>query len=173
MYRKIVVCVDETPLSERVTRVGADMACRYDAEIVLLSVIDPARLAHQPYTGLEAVQMLDRHSCSLSNSAHRLGAMLHTMGVRNKQLILPGRSVETILNVADAESADLIVIGTEARGRLSAWLNSDLWSEVSHKASCNVLRVTPAEWTKELTGDEGQVQSKPVQSLIATSLSAL
>ena len=142
MYRKIVVCIDDTPLSERVTRVGADLACRYDSEIVLLSVVDPARFAHQPYTGLEAVEMLDRHSRSLSSRAHSLSNMLHGMGVRSRQLILPGRSVETILNVSQAESADLIVMGTEARSRWSAWINSDLWSEVSHKAPCSVLRVT-------------------------------
>jgi nucleotide-binding universal stress UspA family protein len=174
MYRKIVVCIDDTPLSERVTRIGADLACRYDADIVLLSVVDPARFARQPYTGLEAVQMLDRHSRSLSNQTHRMGALLHGMGVRSKEMILPGRSVETILNVADEENADLIVIGTEAKSRLHAWLHSDLWSEVSHKASCNVLRVIPAGWIKNNSnGGHPLPQPNTKPNLIAASLSAL
>ncbi len=172
MYKKIIVCIDDTPLSDRVTRVAADLACRYDSDVVLLSVVDPARFPRQPYTGLEAVQMLDRHSRSLSNSAHRLGSLLHGIGVRNRQLILPGRSVETILNVSDEESADLIVIGTEARSQLSAWLNSDLWSEVSHKAPCNVLRVTPAGWAK--ANDDSTVpKTKTSRRLLTASLSAL
>jgi nucleotide-binding universal stress UspA family protein len=173
MYRKIVVCIDDKALSEEVTRAGADLAIRYDAEIVLLSVVDPARLGNQPYTGLEAVQMLERHSRSLSNSAHRMSVLLHTMGVRNKQVVLPGRSVETILSVSESESADLIVIGTEARGLLSAWLNNDLWGEVSHKASCNVLRVTPADWIKDKKDGSTVSRTSPLRKILTAPMSAL
>ncbi len=87
--------------------------------------------------------MVEQHGSSFGNSIHRLDAMLHKMGVRTRQVVLRGRSVETILKVAETESADLIIIGSEGRGRFHAWLNNDLWSELSHKASCNVLRVTP------------------------------
>ncbi|MBC8104017.1 MAG: universal stress protein [Cytophagales bacterium] len=173
MYRKIIVCIDDTPLSEKVALAGADLARRYSAEVVLLSVLDPARFARQPYSGLEAVQMLDRNSRSLSNRAHRLSALLDSMGVRSQQVLVPGRSVETILNVAETESADLIVIGTEARGRLHAWLDNDLWSQVSHKAPCNVLRVTPLGRIEEDRNSDTPARPSGLRGLLSAPMSAL
>lgn len=142
MFQKLIVCIDESPQSEQVVRASADLACRYNAQIVLLSVLDPARFADQPYSGLEAIGLVDRHSRSLTSSGHRLKAVLDEKEVRSRLMILPGKSAETILEVARNEKADLIIVGTEAKGRLRAWLENDLWSELSHKAPCNVLRIS-------------------------------
>jgi nucleotide-binding universal stress UspA family protein len=172
MYQKIVVCIDDTPLSERVARVGADLACRYDADIVLLSIFDPSRIAEQAYTGLEAVQMLEKHNRSLKDCSNRMDSLLHEMGVRTRRVMLPGRSVDTILEVAEREEADLIVMGTKARGRFHAWLTSDLWSEVSHKASCSVLRVTPPDWSDEAEKGKPKRVAKE-KRVLTTPVSAL
>jgi hypothetical protein len=57
------------------------------------------------------------------------------------------------LRVSEKESADLIVIGSTSRSRMQAWLNNDLWNEVSHKAACNVLRVTPGQFGRRFQED--------------------
>lgn len=173
MYKKIIVCIDDTPLSERVTQVAADLASRYGASIVLLSVVDSARIANPPYSGLEAVEMIERHSRSLTNTTHRMSVMLREAGVLNHEMVLPGRSVETILKVAETEDADLIVIGSEARGRLEAWLKGDLCSEISHKAACNVLRVTPDSAGEGRTIGGMKARHAVTKRLLPTSISAL
>ena len=171
MYQKIIICIDDTPLSEQAVRAGADLACRYDAEIVLLSILDPARLPDQPYTGMEAVQMLDQHSRSLSQNLHRFGALLHDRGIRSRQVQMRGHSAAMILQTAQSEAADLVVVGTHVQGRLRAWLHNDLWSEVSHKAACHVLRVTPKKETKK-NGDPVRARTGLTGSRVI-SLSAL
>ncbi|MBC8136028.1 MAG: universal stress protein [Fibrella sp.] len=177
MYKTILVCVDETPLSERVTRVGADLARRYGAGIVLISVVDPARVTGKTYSGLEAVQMVDQHTQTLNTSVHRLSAQLRDMGVRNRHVVVPGRSAETIMKVAETESADLIVVGSKSLGRLRAWLDNDLWSELSHKAACNVLRVTANSPTEGYNLDAQNGGGTPVRvdpgNLLPAPLSTL
>jgi len=144
MFKKLLLCVDDSPLADQIARVGADLACRYDAEIVLLSVLDPARFASPPYSGLEAVGLLDKHSRSLTDTGHRLSVHLNEMGIPTRTLFLPGRTAETILEVAAQEKADLIVMGGESKGRLRSWMEGNLWADVSRAAPCNVLRVRPA-----------------------------
>ncbi|MBC7808351.1 MAG: universal stress protein [Akkermansiaceae bacterium] len=177
MYKKIIVCVDDTPLSEHATLIGADLARRYGASVVLLSVVDPARIAGKTFSGLEAAQMIEQQSRILTNSTHRLGVILTRIGVRNSEVVLPGRSVETILKVAETESADLLVVGSEPRGRLRAWLNDDLWSALSHKATCSVLRVTSSSPIEgyDLDGDHGSAMTRAgsEKSLMTVPLSAL
>lgn len=173
MYKKIIVCIDDTPLSQRVTQVAADLASRYGASVVLLSVVDPARMAKQPYSGLEAVQMIEKQSRSLSNTLHRTGDMLAKMGILNQEIVVSGRSVEAILRVAENEAADLIVIGSTARSRMQAWLNNDLWNEVSHKAACNVLRVTPGETAGGTVGSGAKPHGDAASKLLPTPMSAL
>ena len=174
MYRKIILCIDDSPLDEQVVRTGADLACRYNAQVVLFSILDPARLPTQPYTGLEAVQMLDRHSRSLSQNSHRFSAFLHDRGIRSQSMQLTGNSAKTILAAAENEAADLIVVGTHARGRIQAWLSSDVWSEVSHKASCQVLRVTPSSHHgSDRNASSGGSASSNAARRFAASLSAL
>lgn len=145
MFKKLLLCVDDSPLADQIGRVGADLACRYDAEIVLLSVLDPARFASPPYSGLEAVGMIDKHSRSLTDTGHRIGAHLNEMGIPTRTLFLPGRTADTILEVASQERADLIVMGGESKGRVRSWLEGNLWVDVSRAAPCNVLRVGPAD----------------------------
>jgi nucleotide-binding universal stress UspA family protein len=144
MFKKLLLCVDDSSIADQIARVGADLACRYDAEIVLLSVLDPARFASPPYSGLEAVGLIDKHSRSLTDTGHRLSVHLNEMGIPTRTLFLPGRTADTILEVAAQEKADLIVMGGDSKGRLRSWLEGNLWADVSRAASCNVLRVGPA-----------------------------
>lgn len=141
MFRKIILCVDDKPNSHTLTRVAADMAGRYEAEIVVLSILDPARFASPPYSGLEACELLDKHSRTLSRKAHRIGLLLHDMGFPNSVRFLPGQCAQTIADVAAEEQADLIVMGGRQKGWLRACWEGDLYSHVARRVACNVMRV--------------------------------
>lgn len=150
MFTKILLCVDDSPTSDRIASVGADLATRYDAEVVVLSVMDPARFASPPYSGLEAIHMVDWHSRSLAQTGQRIRAAFETMGIRNRHMLLPGRTAETVVEVANQEQADLIVMGGETKSRLRIAMEGSLWADVARTAPCNVLRVAPdSEATEE------------------------
>lgn len=143
MFQKILVCVNEDNFSEKVAQIGADVARRFHAEVVVLSVMDATRFAETPYSGLEASDMIDRHSRSLTGMAHRISLGLDTLKIPNRVIFLPGRTARTIIEVAQQEKADLIVMGGETKGRLRSWLEGNLWSDVSQSAPCNVMRINP------------------------------
>lgn len=145
MFQRILLCVDDAPISDQIARVGADLARRYGAEVVVLSVLDPARFASPPYSGLEAINMVDHHSRSLAQTGQRIRATFEAFGIRNRLLIMAGRTGETVVEVARQEEVDLIVMGGENKGRLRAAMEGSLWADVARTAPCNVLRVSPAE----------------------------
>jgi nucleotide-binding universal stress UspA family protein len=145
MFNKILVCVDDSAHSEQIASVGMDVAGRYGAEVVVLSVLDPARFAAPPFSGLEAIQMVDRHSRSLAHTGQRTRAAFESMGITSRLLVLPGKTAETVIEVAHQERVDLIVMGGEAKGRLRAAVEGSLWGDVARLAPCNVLRVSPKD----------------------------
>lgn len=145
MFRKILLCVDESPTSQEIAVVGADIARRYDSEVVVLSVLDPSRFPSPPYSGLEGVQMADLHSRSLTLVAQQVRAQFESMGIRNRHMLLPGRTANTIVEVASQERASLIVMGGENKSRLRIMLEGSLWNDVARSAPCNVLRVLPPQ----------------------------
>jgi nucleotide-binding universal stress UspA family protein len=145
MFCKILLCVDDSPVSDQIGKVGADLARRYSAEVVVLSVLDPSRFASPPYSGLEAMSLVDRYSRSLAHVGQRVRASLEGAGIATRMLVLPGRTAETVIEVAQQEQADLIVMGGETKGRLRALVEGSLWADVARAAPCNVLRVSPAE----------------------------
>lgn len=145
MFKKILLCVDDTPLADQIADMGVDVARRYRADVVVLSVLDPARFPAPPYSGLEAIHMVDRHTKSLANSGERIRAMLESLGIDTRLLVLPGKTADTVVEVACQERADLIVMGGENKSRLRAALEGSLWGDVARTAPCNVLRVSPKE----------------------------
>lgn len=143
MFSKILLCVDDSPISDQIAKVGADVARRYDAEVVILSVLDPSRFASPPYSGLEAMNMVDRYSRSLAHTSQRIRVALEGLGIVTRMLVLPGRTADTVIEVANQEQVDLIVMGGETKSRLRAVVEGSLWSDVARSAPCNVLRVSP------------------------------
>jgi nucleotide-binding universal stress UspA family protein len=127
------------------------MACRYGSEVVVLSVLDPARFAEPPYSGLEAIAMVDQHSRSLTDMSHRVSLMLEGMDIPNRVVFLPGKTAQTIIEVARQEQVDLIVMGGETKSFLRSLLEGNLWSDVARGAHCNVLRVNPESVTDVIT----------------------
>lgn len=143
MFSKILLCVDDSPRADQVAQVGADLARRYNAEVVVLSVLDPARFSTPPYSGLEGIHLVDWHSRSLTQTGSRIRVTLENLGIPNRHMLLPGRTAETVVEVAHQEKADLIVMGSETKSRLHAAVDGCLWTDVSRSAPCNVMRVLP------------------------------
>jgi nucleotide-binding universal stress UspA family protein len=110
---------------------------------VILNVFDPERMVEPPYSGLEAIRMIDQHSRSLANAGHRAAAELDRLGVPNRVIFVPGKAAQIIVDVANQEAVHLLVMGGENKGRLRSFLEGNLWSDVSRMASCNVMRVDP------------------------------
>ncbi len=145
---RIVAAVDGSAASLNAVDRAADLASKYDAELVLFAVAQEfspvmsadlqayARLEHieAPFSGLG----LDRAQTVLAGA--RLAARAKG-ATRISQKSAVGDPAEEIIALAKDQHADLIVIGSRGHGRLAGLLLGSVAQKVLAHASCPVLVV--------------------------------
>ena len=145
--KRIVAAVDRSEASLRAVDVAADLAGRYGAELVLLTVgldvgaPDPgmeafAEMEHirEPLPTLELEALRDRLS-PVRDRALEKGAQIVSMEA------VAGDAAEQILEFATDDKADLIVLGSRGHGRLAGLLLGSVAQKVVALAHCPVLVV--------------------------------
>lgn len=61
------------------------------------------------------------------------------LGGRAREVVVTGPPVKTLVKIADAEQADLIVVGNEGHGMLERFILGDVAGHVVERAHCSVL----------------------------------
>ncbi len=145
--KRIVVAVDQSEPSLRAVDFAADLAVKYDTELVLITVghessgRDPAleaytRMEHiqEPVTSL-VIESLRERLADVRDRAATKGARHITVDA------FVGDPAEQILACADAMQADLIALGSRGHGRLVGLLLGSVTQKVAALARCAVLIV--------------------------------
>lgn len=145
--KQIVVAVDMSEPSLRAVDLAADLAVKYDAELLLLTVgrdiggPDPgmaayARMEHisDPVPTL-AIQSMREKLDVIRDRAASLGAR------RISTEVFVGDPAECILDCANLREADLIALGCRGHGRLVGLLLGSVAQKVVMVARCPVLVV--------------------------------
>jgi nucleotide-binding universal stress UspA family protein len=135
--KRILVPIDFSPDSTNALAYARDLAKQFDAELLLLHVIEPIHFitesdvyAHQRH--LSATQM------------ESIGLDLREEGRRFRTMVKGGIPSSVIVDTARSAKADLIVIGTHGRtGLAHMWIGS-VAEKVVRAASCPVLTVRRA-----------------------------
>lgn len=131
--RRILVAVDGSEDSKRATMMAATIAEKYESELIVLNVI-PGRAYDQIKVVAEkkAREIVDRELATARDH-----------GIKARWEILPSAEsiVGQIVDYADREKADLIVIGTRGLGGFKRMLIGSISSGVVTHASCPVLVV--------------------------------
>jgi nucleotide-binding universal stress UspA family protein len=144
---RIVVAVDMSEPSLRAVDLAADLAARFDAELVLLTV------GHEisgPDPGMEAYARLEHIQDPVPNIA--IASMREGLvGARDRAAakgarrvatdVFVGDPAEQILASASATQADLIALGSRGHGRLAGLLLGSVAQKVVALAHCAVLVV--------------------------------
>lgn len=134
VFKRILVALDGTPLSESVLAPAAILAKRCGAEVVLVRTIlesAPADVAHQP---LSPTAMLE-----VQASLDTLAACLRGEGL-SVQTALPLRPpAEGVLEQVEALQIDLIVMATHGRGGLQALVHPSVTWQVLTRSPVPVL----------------------------------
>ena len=126
--QRIVVAVDMSEPSLRAADLATDLAAKYGAELVLLTV---GREIAGPDPGMEAYARLEHIQEPMATVA--IESMREELaGVRDRAAakgarkieidVYVGEPAEQILACADARHADLIALGSRGHGRLAALL---------------------------------------------------
>lgn len=126
--------LDFSPTSEVVLEFAADMAGRFDAEIVLLHVEAAAETA--PLDG-DGLARRERSRAALE----RARSTLVERGLSVRTLLRPGDPAREVLRLADVERPLAIVIGSHGHSRSTAPLLGSVSDRVVRYAGWPVLLV--------------------------------
>ena len=137
----VLLGTDLGPASELATDRAFDLAQRHGADLIVVSVIDPNEPSRQ-MSGIASRwdEVRDRRH----NAARELVARGRSIGVTASFLVWTGDPGPSIVSAAEAESADLVVVGTHGRGTIGRLLLGSVSDYVVRNAPCPVLVVRPA-----------------------------
>src|SRR5437763_16408757 len=139
MFKRILVAIDDSQPSAGALSAAIELAAQVRAAVVLLHVVDTAS-AYVPDSGAmdnTKLASLRRDGNELLNrTVAELPARANV-----QRLLLEGDPAESILSTASNWPADLIVIGSDSRGRLAHFLLGSTADSVIRRATCPVMSV--------------------------------
>jgi nucleotide-binding universal stress UspA family protein len=121
MFRTIVVGTDGSDSARQAVREAVELAAAPGASIELVSAYAPGRRVDVETTLREA------------------GEAVEAAGVAVRTYAREGDAADAILDVAEEQGADLIVVGNKGMTGAKRFLLGSVPNKVSHHAPCSVL----------------------------------
>ncbi len=145
-FKKILIAVDNSIYSEIAAKTGYDMASKFNAEVALINIIEPAPATVNPDFALAPV-FLEAYDNSKENSHMLLEeiANKYGKGIPTTYLSIIDTATHGIIQQAEEWGAELIVVGTHGRGGLYHFLMGSVAEHVARKSACPVLIVPNKE----------------------------
>ena len=145
-FDKILVPVDFAPHSAQAVRLACEIAQRFSASITLVHVHEPVDYALPEGYVLYTPDQLGRLNAEFENRLRASQREVEALGVtRVDTRLLHGAAALEIVDFAQHESFDLIVMGTHGRTGLKHVLMGSVAERVLRSASCPVLTVKAPE----------------------------
>jgi nucleotide-binding universal stress UspA family protein len=159
MYKKILVPLDGSKLSEEALPYAQEIARRKGAEVVLLRVlVYPVYdyLMTDPTIANMIADDMEHIKCETQKYVERIANQLRGEGLKACGEVHGGPVAEAILSRAQQLHADLIVMATHGRDGAQRWLLGSIADKVVHSSCAPVLlvRAQPHIDLKPLDEDE-------------------
>lgn len=142
-YRRILVPVDGSPLSDLAFDRAVSLASLIDGEITVVHVIEPVTLN---YSGLEEAEMATSLGILESESVRSVRKMLTNYvesgagsDVSIKTKVIHGSVASEIVELSSRY--DLIIMGTQGRNMLSSLFLGSVAEKVARHACCPVMLI--------------------------------
>jgi len=155
--KKILYATDLSKNSSYAFMYATDVARRHDARIVMLHAIEPVPAYAAAYTGITDELKQKQQEETVEEIRKRLGefcekAEAHIgtpcVGLVSKILVPRGHPPEEILNAADKEGCDVIILGTHGKGFLAHTFLGSVSSAVLNRTQKPVFIIPlPSEKT--------------------------
>ena len=143
MLQRILVALDGSLLAERTLPYASALARAFEAEVILLRVVETPRGA--------AGRALDSFDWRMERTEaikylQDVKQRLHSEGIEVDLDVTAGRACEEILEIARARDADLLLVGTHGVGGLTEFRMASTAHKVAFASETSVL-VVPAQNT--------------------------
>ena len=145
MFKTIVVAVDGSDHARNAIDIGSDLAQKYDARLLILSVYRRVSGVQSTQTQAEGLQGLSQPSSVLRGIAqHAVDeavARAQERGASAEGSIKPGQPARSIVEFAKEQGADAIILGSRGLGDIGGFLLGSVSHKVSGLAECTVITV--------------------------------
>ncbi len=135
-YKKILVTLDGSSLSECVLPHAQAMGRQFSAELILLQIVPESNAA---LGDKDADVSYDKTNRYLTDKA----SILREDGVKVRTLVKEGDPVKTILSVAEDEKVDLIAMATHGWSGLDRLFYGSVTDRVLRSATHPMLVIRP------------------------------
>lgn len=146
MYSKILLATDGSEFSHKAARHAAALAKIAGATVTLVNVTEP--MNELAYIGLPGFELgLERDKMEefqrgiAQGIIDRTGELLAAEGVKFDTRAVIGHPARTVVEIAEQEGFDLIVVGSSGHGQTGAIFLGSVSDRVAHRAHCPVLIV--------------------------------
>ena len=134
--KTIVVGYDGTAPAQRALERAADLAQAFGSKLVVTSVA-PVLLSQRSMGAIDPADTPEEHEGELAQAR----AFLEQRGIHAEYQPAVGEPAETILEVAERDNADLIVVGTRELNLIQRLLGQSVSDAVARHADRDVLIV--------------------------------
>jgi nucleotide-binding universal stress UspA family protein len=142
-YKKILVCLDGSPLAEAALPHAQILASDEEAEVILLRVsVNPAAefSFSDPAIANKFIQDMEAETLHYLQSVR---SRLQKAGFRTSFLIRQGTVAETILQTASETKTDVIVMSTHGRSGIQRWLLGSVADRIVTHSNIPVMLIRP------------------------------
>jgi len=138
-FQTILLATDLTAASREATGRAIDLAGRLGARLLIVNVLDKRRLA-----GGGSHERVDQARAEREAHLVKVVREARATGVTAEFLVWEGDPGSSIAAAAEAEHADLVVVGTRGRSGAGRMFLGSVSDHVVRHASCPVLVVRPS-----------------------------
>jgi nucleotide-binding universal stress UspA family protein len=137
MWKTIVLGYDETEAAKRALEKTAELAKAFGSQLIVTSV---APLTTNIGRSAGPIDSTDPPSAHLEELRHAR-EYLEGQGLQADYAPAIGHPAETIAQIAEERSADLVVVGTRELGFFERLLGQSVSDSVAHRVHCDVMIV--------------------------------
>lgn len=145
MFNKILLCSDGSEGALKAAKAAGTLAEKFQASLTVLHVFQiPAEFTPlMPMTGfsLDPERLDEAAKQAREAVARHVASALEGRNVQYDFRQETGYPAEVIVQVAEEEASDLIVLGSRGLGAFKAFFLGSVSHRVSHHAPCSVLIV--------------------------------
>jgi nucleotide-binding universal stress UspA family protein len=148
MYCKILVPLDGSSLAELALPHAEALAQRFESELLLVRACPPISVPVEFYTFGEEIADNDYNRDLQAQAEKRAEAYLRSLqeklqlkNIKSGYFVLPGSIPEAILDIAETEEVDLIMMCTHGHSGLSRWVYGSVAAKVLQAAPCPVFLI--------------------------------
>ncbi|MCL9817573.1 universal stress protein [Natronocalculus amylovorans] len=140
MYDRILIPTDGSEAAVEATAHALDLAKRHDASLDILNIVDHERLGRMaPQLGAD--QIRDALTAEGERSTALVADKADRAGIDTKTIVRDGIPADTIVEYAENEGIDVIVMGTTGRSGLDRLLLGSVAETVIQQTQIPVFLV--------------------------------